>query len=55
MREWLSRLGMFRRDRVDAELAEELRHHRTLARRDGGRVDGDLRTRWSPRCCSSWR
>ena len=50
MREWLNRLlDMFRRDRLDAELAEELRHHRALAARDGGAVDSDLRTREAAR------
>ena len=55
MREWLNRLlDMFRRDRLDAELAEELRHHRALAARDGGAVDSDLRTREAARERWSW-
>ena len=55
MREWLNRLlDMFRRDRLDAELAEELQHHRTLAARDGGPVDSDLRTREAARERWSW-
>jgi hypothetical protein len=45
---------MFRRDRLDAELAEELRHHRALAARDGGTVDSDLRTREAARERWSW-
>lgn len=55
MREWLMRLvDMFRRDRLDAELAEELRHHRGLAARDGHRADSDLRTREAAREQWSW-
>ncbi|HKP30107.1 MAG TPA: ABC transporter permease [Gemmatimonadales bacterium] len=55
MREWLNRLvDMFRRDRLDAELAEELRHHRALATRDGERTTSDLRTREAARDQWSW-
>jgi hypothetical protein len=55
MREWLMRLlDMFRRDRLDAELAEELRHHRGLATRDGERTSSDLRTREAARDQWSW-
>jgi hypothetical protein len=34
------------------EAAEELRHHRALAARDGGPVDSDLRTREAARTWS---
>jgi hypothetical protein len=55
MREWLMRLvDMFRRDRLDAELAEELRHHRALATRDGERTTSDLRAREASRDQWSW-
>ncbi|MHB1330319.1 MAG: hypothetical protein ACYC2K_19135, partial [Gemmatimonadales bacterium] len=37
MREWLARLrDRLRRDRLDAELGEELRFHQDLLARDGG-------------------
>jgi predicted permease len=55
VREWLMRLlDMFRRDRLDAELAEELRHHRALAARDGARTSSDLRAREAAREQWSW-
>ena len=55
MREWLMRLlDMLRRDRLDAELAEELRHHRELAERDGEPTASDLRTREAAREQWSW-
>ena len=51
MREWLARLiDAFRRDRLDAELAEELRFHQTQLERDA-RASGDSadEASWSAR------